>query len=179
MGCSPHGQSGNCHTTIDADEATIGRARASMKPITILLADDNEDYRASLRALLELEADLQVVGEAKNGRQAVALVKKLRPAIVLMDVGMPLVNGLQATREILQAVPATIVLMLSVQTDDAYVEAANNAGAMGDLLKRTAANCVCRALRAVHQGKTFYSPAIPRRLHKRIGKKLNRPLAVT
>jgi len=93
-----------------------------MKPITILLADDNADVRRDIRELLELEADLKVVGEAGNGREAVALVKKLRPALVLMDVAMPLLNGLQATRQILKAVPATKVLMLSVHDDEVYIE---------------------------------------------------------
>jgi DNA-binding NarL/FixJ family response regulator len=150
-----------------------------MKQTTILLADDNKAFRTSIRGLLALQADFQVVGEAKNGRQALAQVKKLRPAVVLMDVAMPLLNGLQATREILKAFPATSVLMLSAYSDDAYIEAATDAGAMGYLIKTTFADSVCQAIRKVQQGKTFYSPAIPRRLHKRKGRKLNRPLAVT
>jgi DNA-binding NarL/FixJ family response regulator len=95
------------------------------------------------------------------------MVKKLRPALVLMDVAMPLLNGLQATRQILKAVPATKVLMLSAHSDDAYVEAATNSGAMGYLMKHTAADSVCSAIREVQKGNTSYSPSIPRRLHKR------------
>jgi DNA-binding NarL/FixJ family response regulator len=85
-----------------------------MKKITVLLADDNQPVLGDIREMLERENNLEVVGEAGNGRQAVAMVKKLRPALVLMDVAMPLLNGLQATRQILKAVPATKVLMLSV-----------------------------------------------------------------
>jgi DNA-binding NarL/FixJ family response regulator len=112
-----------------------------------------------------------VVGEEKNGRQAVALVKKLRPALVLMDIAMPLLNGLQATRQILEATPAIRVLILSAHSDDAYVEEATNSGAMGYLIKQTSAGNVCHAIREVQMGNTFFSPSIPKRLHQRNGKK--------
>jgi DNA-binding NarL/FixJ family response regulator len=138
-----------------------------MKRITVLLADDNRIVRREFRRILELEDDLEVVGEAKNGRQAVAMVKKLRPALVLMDIAMPLLNGLQATCQILKAVPATKVLMLSAHSDDAYVEEATNSGAMGYLIKQTSADSVCPAIREVHKGNTFFSPSIPSRLRKR------------
>ncbi len=137
-----------------------------MKPITVLLADDNRIVRKEFRKILELEDDLEVIGEAKNGLQAVALVKKLRPALVLMDVNMPLLNGLQATRQILKAVPATIVLMLSSYNDDAYIEEAINSGAMGYLIKYTAAGCVCHAIREVHKGRSFFSPSVPKHFHQ-------------
>ena len=142
-----------------------------MKKITVLLADDHTVVREGFREMLEMEADFEVVNEAKDGRQAVAMVKKLRPALVLMDVAMPLLNGLQATRQILKAVPATKVLMLSAHSDDVYVEEATNSGAMGYLIKYTAANSVCSAIREVHKGNTFFSPSIPKRLHKRNQKK--------
>ena len=142
-----------------------------MKRITVLLADDNRVVRKEFRKILELEDDLEVVGEAKNGHQAVAMVKKLRPALVLMDVAMPLLNGLQATRQILKAVPATKVLMLSAHSDDVYVEEATNSGAMGYLIKHTSVDNVCHAIREVHKGNTFFSPSIPKRLHKRNQKK--------
>src|ERR1017187_10129751 len=134
-----------------------------MKRITVLLADDNALLRRDLRDILELEDDLKVVGEASNGRAAVTMVKKLRPALVLMDVAMPLLNGLQATRQILKAVPATKVLMLSVHADRVYVEEATNSGAMGYLIKLTAADTVCHAIREVQKGNTFFSPSIPKR----------------
>ena len=142
-----------------------------MKRITVLLADDNRVVRREFRKILELEDDLEVVGEAKNGHQAVAMAKKLRPALVLMDVAMPLLNGLQATCQILKAVPATKVLMLSAHSDEAYVAEAVNSGAMGYLIKQTSADSVCHAIREVQKGNTFFSPSIPKRLHKRNRKK--------
>ena len=138
-----------------------------MKRITVLLADDDKVVRREFRRILEHEDDFEVVGEAKNGLQAVAMVKKLHPALVLMDIAMPLLNGLQATRQILKAAPATKVLMLSAHSDDAYVEEATNSGAMGYLLKQTCADSVCPAIRELQKGNTFYSPSIPSRLHKR------------
>src|ERR1039457_3872113 len=133
------------------------------KRITVLLAEDHTIVREGFRKMLELENDLQVVGEAQDGRQAVALVKKLRPAVVLMDIAMPLLNGLEATRQVLKAFPATKVLMLSAHSDDAYVKNATESGAVGFLLKQTSAHDVCRAIREVQKGKTFYSPSISRR----------------
>lgn len=138
-----------------------------MKRITVLLADDNAVVRKAFRKILEIEDDLEVVGEAKDGIQAIALAKKLRPALVLMDITMPLLTGLQATCQILKVVPATKVLMLSAHSDESYIEAAVNSGAMGYLIKHTSADCVCQAIREVHKGNTFFSPSIPKRLHKR------------
>jgi len=142
-----------------------------MKRITVLLADDNGLVRKEFRKILELEDDLEVVGEAKDGHQAVAMVKKLRPALVLMDVTMPLLNGLQATCQILEAFPATKVLMLSAHSDEAYVVEAINSGAMGYLIKQTSTDNVCTAIREVQKGNTFFSPSIPSRLHKQKRKK--------
>ena len=135
-----------------------------MKRITVLLAEDHTIVREGFRKMLELEEDLEVVGEAQNGRQALAMVKKLRPAVVLMDIAMPLLNGLEATRQVLKAVPATKVLILSAHSDDAYVKNATESGAVGFLLKQTSSHEVCRAIREVQNGKTFFSPSISRRL---------------
>ena len=143
-----------------------------MKTITVLLADDNQVVREEFRKLLELEDDLEVVGEAINGLQALDLAQNLRPALVLMDVTMPgILNGLQATRQILKVAPATKVLMLSAYNDEVYVEEAINSGAMGYLVKQTSADNVCLAIREIHEGNTFFSPSIPRHLRKRNGKK--------
>jgi DNA-binding NarL/FixJ family response regulator len=144
-----------------------------MKRITVLLADDNTVLRRDFRKILEGEDDLEVVGEAKNGLQAVAMAKKLHPELVLMDIAMPLLNGLQATRQILKATPATKVLILSAHSDDAYVEEAINSGAMGYLLKQTCADSVCSAIREVQKGKICFSPSIPSRLHKRNREKVD------
>lgn len=138
-----------------------------MKRITVLLSDDHTIVREGFRKMLELEDDLEVIGEAQDGRQAVALAKKLRPDVVLMDIAMPLLNGLEATRQVLKAVPTTKVLMLSAHSDDAYVTNATEAGAVGFLLKQTSAHEVCRAIREAQKGNTFFSPSVARRLNKR------------
>ena len=134
-----------------------------MKKITVLLAEDHTVVREGLRKMLELEDDIEVVGEAQDGRQAITLAKKIHPDVVLMDIAMPLLNGLEATRQLLKIFPATKVLMLSAHSDDAYVANATDAGALGFLLKQTSAHDVCRAIREIHHGKTFFSPAISKR----------------
>jgi len=135
-----------------------------MKPITILLAEDHTIVREGFRKMLELETDLHVVGEAPNGREAIALAVKLLPNVVLMDIAMPLLNGLEATRQILKVLPTTRVLMLSAHSDFAYVQNATEAGARGFLLKQTSAHEVCRAIREVQAGRTFFSPTIAKQI---------------
>ena len=137
-----------------------------MKRITVLLAEDHTIVREGFRKMLELEADLEVLGEAKDGRQAVALAKTLQPAVVLMDIAMPLLNGLEATRQIVKAVPGARILILSAHSDDAYVKSATESGAMGFLLKQTSSHEVCRAIREIHNGKTFFSPSVSLRLNR-------------
>ena len=137
-----------------------------MKRISVLLADDHTIVREGFRTMLEMEKDLEVIGEAQDGRQAVAMVRKLRPAVVLMDIAMPLLNGLEAARQVLKEYPATRVIMLSAHSDDAYVANATESGAVGFLLKQTSAHDVCRAIREVHNGKTFFSPSISKRLDR-------------
>jgi DNA-binding NarL/FixJ family response regulator len=143
-----------------------------MKRITVVLAEDHMIVREGFRKMLELETDLEVIGEAKDGRQAAALVKKLRPEVVLMDIAMPLLNGLEATRQILKAVPDTKIIMLSAHSDDAYINNATESGAMGFLLKQTSSHEVCRAIRDVQNGKTFFSPSVSMRL-KRLNPQLS------
>ncbi len=137
-----------------------------MNPITVLLAEDHTIVREGFRRILDLEKGIQVVGEAQDGRQAVAMIRSLRPEVVLMDIAMPLLNGLEATRQALKAFPGTRILMLSAHSDDAYVTSAMEAGAAGFLLKQTSAQDVCRAIQAAHAGKTFFSPSISRRLDR-------------
>ena len=136
-----------------------------MTKITVLLADDHMIVREGLRALLGVEADIEVVGEAETGRQALQLAKKLRPAVLVMDIAMPLLNGLEATRQILKAVPATRVLILSGHSDDEYVRQVILLGAAGYLIKQTSADLLSRAIREVHKGNTFFSPSIANRVH--------------
>lgn len=135
-----------------------------MKRITILLAEDHTIVREGFRRMLELEGDLEVVGEAQDGRQAVEMAKKLHPDVVLMDVAMPMMNGLEATRQVIKALPATKVLILSAHDDLAYITNAMESGAAGFLLKQSSAHEVYRAIREAHQVKTFFSPSISKRL---------------
>jgi len=136
-----------------------------MERITVLLADDHMIVREGIRALLEAEDDIEVVGEAQTGRQAVQLTKRLRPDVVVMDIGMPLLNGLEATRQILKAVRATRVLILSAHGDDEYIRQAVILGAAGYLIKETSANLLSKAIREVEKGNAFFSPSIANRLH--------------
>ncbi len=135
-----------------------------MKKIGVLLVDDHTVVRQGLRALLKAEEDIEVVGEAENGRQAVMLAKKYPPEVVVMDVAMPQLNGLEATRQILKALPNTKVLVLTSYGDDECVEQLMQAGAAGYLIKQTAANDLLKAIREVQRGNAFFSPAIAKRL---------------
>lgn len=135
-----------------------------MKKIGVLLVDDHTVVRQGLRALLKAEEDIEVLGEAENGRQAVMLAKKHPPDVVVMDVAMPLLNGLEATRQILKSLPNTKVLVLTSYGDDECVEQLMQAGAAGYLIKQTAANDLLKAIREVQRGNAFFSPAIAKRL---------------
>jgi DNA-binding NarL/FixJ family response regulator len=137
-----------------------------MKRITVLLVDDNTIVRKAFRKVVEDTEDLEVLGEAKNGAQAVAMAKNLFPDVVLMDITMPVLDGLQATRQLLEALPETKVLMLSVHSEDSYVTEAVSAGAKGYLVKLTAVNAVCPAIREVHRGNSYFSPSISSRLRQ-------------
>lgn len=135
-----------------------------MKRITVLLAEDHQIVREGFRALLEHEGDIEVVGEAANGRQAVQLTRKLRPAVVVMDIAMPLLNGLEATRQIRKELPNTKVLFLSAHSDDAYVEEVAVLGATGFLLKQASSENLATAIREVQKGNSFYSQSISKRV---------------
>jgi len=137
-----------------------------MKKITVLLSDDHTLLRESLRLLLEAEPDMQVVGEAADGHQSVKETKRLKPDVVLQDLSMPLLNGLEAARQIAKEVPATKVLILSAYTDDAYIEHALEAGAAGYLMKETAGADLLRAIREIASGNAFFSPPVAKRLLK-------------
>src|SRR6266704_787754 len=132
--------------------------------IGVLLVDDHTVVRQGLRALLKSEQDIEVVGEAENGRQAVTLARKTSPDVVVMDVAMPLLNGLEATRQILKLFPSTKVLVLTSYGDDECVEQLMQAGASGYLIKQTAANDLLKAIREVQRGNAFFSPSIAKRL---------------
>ena len=130
-----------------------------MPPLRILLADDHTLVRQGLRKVLEERPEWQVV-EAGNGREAVTLAEQLKPDIAIVDVAMPLLNGVEATRQISARSPATRVLVLSMYADEAYVTQMLNAGAAGYLLKDSAGVDLLEAVAAVASGKSFFSPAI-------------------
>ena len=144
------------------------------EPIRVVLVDDHAVLRQGLRRLLEDEPDIEVVGEAANGLEAVAVTRARAPDLVLMDVVMPRLNGLEATKQIKQSNPATAVLVLSAHDDDRYVLGLLEAGAAGYLLKSATAQEVIHAMRAVHAGEAVLHPAIAGRLLSRASRPLTR-----
>jgi two-component system response regulator NreC len=126
----------------------------------VLLADDHTLIRAGLRMVVDAEPDLTVVGEANDGREAVRLAGQLKPDVVVMDIGMPKLNGIEASRQIRAELPETQVVMLSMHSDEAYVLRALKAGAKAYLLKDSAEADLARAIRAATAGKSFFSPAV-------------------
>jgi DNA-binding NarL/FixJ family response regulator len=131
-----------------------------MKTIRILLADDHTVVRKGLRLLLESQPGLTVIGEAADGRTAVALAEQDPPDVVVMDVAMPTLNGIEAARQITAKLPQIAVVFLSMHSDESYVLKALKAGARGYLLKDSAEQDLIQAVRSVTQGKSFFSPAI-------------------
>jgi DNA-binding NarL/FixJ family response regulator len=138
-----------------------------MKKISLLLVDDHAVVRQGLRALLSQEADFEVVGEAENGRQAVQMATQTTPDVVVMDVMMPLMNGLEGTRQVLKNCPSAKVLVLSSFNDDESVQQLTEVGASGYLVKQTAADNLLLAIREVHKGNAYFSPSIAKRLRDR------------
>ena len=139
-----------------------------VKRITVVLANDDKFVRKGLRALLEAELDMEVVGEANNGRQAVKLAVALYPDVVVMDITMLLLSGRETTRHILQAHPASKLIVLSTYDDDAYVEHAMVSGVAGYLLITTSSRDLAAAIRAVKNGRTYFCCSIAKRfLHAR------------
>jgi len=144
------------------------------KHITVLLAEDHMIVREGLRSILEAEGDIEVVGQAQDGRQAVELAKTLLPAVIVMDIAMPRLNGLEATRQILKVAPATRILILSAHSDDAYVEQVMTLGAAGYLIKQTSLLILAMAIREASKGNTFFSPSIAKRLRDKDNRSLDR-----
>ena len=136
------------------------------RPIRILLADDHAILRDGIRALLSDEADLQVVGEAENGRQALEQARTLHPDIVIMDIGMPLLSGLEATKHIRREVPESRVLILTMHQNDEYLAQVLAAGASGYVLKDAAGRELVLAIRQVARGEPFFSPLMTRTSHQ-------------
>jgi DNA-binding NarL/FixJ family response regulator len=128
--------------------------------ITVLLAEDHMVVREGLQRILEVERDIKVVGEADTGRRAVEMALELRPDVIVMDIAMPQLNGLEATRQIREALPEARIIILSAHSDDAYVERAMELGAAGYLIKQTSVHALIDAIRTVFAGQTVYSPAV-------------------
>ncbi len=134
------------------------------KPVRILLADDHTVVRKGLRLLLENVAEFQVIADAANGRDAVSLAEQHRPDVVVMDVAMPILNGIEAARQITAKQPSTAIVFLSMHGDESYVLRALKAGARAYLLKDSAESDLIQAVKAVSEGKAFFSPAISKML---------------
>jgi len=145
-----------------------------MKPIRVLLADDHKLIRGGLVLVVQQQPDLTVIGEADDGRQAVEMVKSLKPDVVVMDIGMPNLNGIEAARQITAAYSDTAVVMLSIHADEGYVLRALKAGARAYLLKDSATTDLVQAIRAVVEGKSFFSPAVSKVLLQDYMRKLRR-----
>ncbi len=135
-----------------------------MSEITLILADDHTMVRSGLRMLLETQSDMRIVGEAENGAEAVGLVMSLKPDVVLMDVQMPDMNGIEAAREIKKMMPETAVLALTIYEDDQYFFEMLKAGASGYVPKRAAPDDLVNAIRTVARGDVFLFPTLATRL---------------
>ena len=145
-----------------------------MKKIRIVLADDHQLFRRGLRVLLEQQPDFSVVAEAKDGREAVAAVQSLKPDVLVVDIGMPNLNGIEAARQLTESHSDVAIVILSMHSDESYVLRALKAGAKGYLLKDSAEEDLIRAIHAVTGGKSFFSPAVSKVLLDDYMRKLQR-----
>jgi DNA-binding NarL/FixJ family response regulator len=132
--------------------------------ITVLLAEDHVVVREGLRTMIEADGDIKVVGEAVTGREAVSMTRRFRPDVVVMDIAMPLLNGIQATQQILSESPKHKILILSAHADPEYVDQLMALGVVGYLTKQTSAEMLGRAVREVYRGGTFFSPSVAKHL---------------
>ncbi|MBI2516568.1 MAG: response regulator transcription factor [Opitutae bacterium] len=155
-----------------------------MKRLRLLLVDDQSLFREALRTLLALQPDFEIVAEAENGERAVALAKVHRPDVILMDLRMPVMGGVEATRRIAQAAPAARVVVLTTFDEDEEIFEAMRAGALGYLLKACSADKLCESVRAAAKGASVLEPSVAakmmaelNRLSAREGKKVSQPLA--
>jgi two-component system response regulator NreC len=145
-----------------------------MRKIRVLLADDHQLMRSGVRLMLEREPDLSVAGEASDGREAVALAKTLKPEVVVMDIGMPNLNGIEAAHQMTQENSDLAIVIVSMHSDESYVLRALKAGARAYLLKDSAEADLIKAVHAVAGGKSFFSPAVSKMLLDDYVRKLKR-----
>jgi len=145
-----------------------------MKKIRIVLADDHQLFRKGLRVLLEQQPDFTVVAEAKDGREAVAAVQSMKPDVLVVDIGMQNLNGIEAARQLTESHLNVAIVILSMHSDESYVLRALKAGAKGYLLKDSAEEDLIRAIHAVTGGKSFFSPAVSKVLLDDYMRKLQR-----
>jgi NarL family two-component system response regulator LiaR len=146
-----------------------------MEKISVILADDHDLVREGTRGLLEAEPDIEVIGEASDGEEAVELAAKLHPNVVLMDIAMPKVNGIEATRRIKAYNPATAVLILTAYENDQYILALLDAGAAGYLLKNVRGTDLINAIRAVRAGEAVLHPVIAQKIFARLASSKGEP----
>jgi DNA-binding NarL/FixJ family response regulator len=136
----------------------------SKKKISVLLAEDHAIVRQGLRTLLETEGSFEIVGQAQTGREAVVLAGKLAPDVILMDIAMPELNGLEATRQILATNSSARILILSAHSDEEYIDHMTAVGALGFLEKQSSAEILTKAITVVASGKPFFSPGMSKRM---------------
>ena len=135
-----------------------------MKKIKVVVADDHTILRQGIKALLDNQEEIEVVGEAKDGREAIKVIEELSPDVILMDIAMPGLNGLEATRRIKKKFPKTKVVVLTMHTNEEYIFQILNAGADGYLVKETAFQDLISAISSVHRGEAFMSPSISKKV---------------
>ena len=157
--------------------AEAGSPTVEGRKIRVLLADDHALFRQGLRQLLELEDDIEVIGDASTGEEAQQMVTELRPDVVLMDINMPDVDGITATRNILAEYPNTSIVILTMYREDDYAFQAVRAGARGYLLKNAGSQDVVRAVRVTSQGASMIDPALVPGLRREFHRLVNNPTA--
>jgi DNA-binding NarL/FixJ family response regulator len=156
-----------CYSSENGDShqvRSIQTRHNNMNRISVLIVEDHKLMREGIQALLEPESGIEVLGEAKDGREAVAMAIELRPDVLLMDIAMSGLNGLEATQRLARMLPESRIIILTAHCDDTYLQSAVESGAAGFLLKQDCSRDVCRAIREVHQGRNFYSELISHRL---------------
>lgn len=162
------------------------RTGKTMSKISVLIVEDHTMVREGFHMVLKLEKDLEVIGEARNGREAISMATELRPDVILMDIAMSGLNGLEATRQLVKILPETRIIILTAHSDDAYVKSAVESGATGFMIKQDSTRDICHAIREVHSGGVYYSASVARRFARinprttdRHGKTARKPCILT